>query len=649
MLKFLQSKDIILKVVGIVSIIIPLNLFIFSGFDDTTLSASNKSIVNLISPLAMLPDFKPFPTLVSTSSQSPLATNILDIAEEDQSPDTSQTPPQSEVMPIGNQSIFADPFNELIEIVPRTNLPFKFSFDEVMAFQIKNSLAYLATNQGSDDNPKSHINIIDITSPIQPQFLGSLSIDSAYIQCLDTSAHYLVVATNVPSERTNRVLVYDIVDKANPKFLIQHELPDMIYEGCRSLHTLENHIYVAIESGILALEILSAEPPLLILEGMSRQILVLGNRLPSMALLSGGCAGKWGCSTSIRFVQQDGPLSLDVLSNDGWGGLWTYGTSIRNDELFLTSNSDLTIKRMSEIGELTSLCTIYSDRSTLTPFHSRVQLIGRYGVYLSDSKISSIDLTNIYYPLPGPEILHPTEPLAIGSEGKFVYVLDKQGMTIYETIWDQTEATACYVDDLSASIFQLHEGWEKHRCVESEVELVDELEIQALLAIHKNLGGSQWHYMGSSESRHPTPPEYYEKYGPWPIETIIQSGNTFHFSQDANPCSWEGIRCSCDGHVIELDLNNRNLQGDVPPEIGNFLRLEKLDIGYNRGISSLPPEIGRLKDLRSLDLVFMIDPNPEAKALPHVCIQTGNDRIGLGCEPYSERRPAPGCTFVRRY
>jgi Leucine-rich repeat (LRR) protein len=59
-------------------------------------------------------------------------------------------------------------------------------------------------------------------------------------------------------------------------------------------------------------------------------------------------------------------------------------------------------------------------------------------------------------------------------------------------------------------------------------------------------------------------------------------------------------RYSKDGHIISLDLSNKNLS-QLPPEIGQLTCLQQLFLGSNE-LSQLPPEIGQLTCLQQLYL-----------------------------------------------
>ena len=64
--------------------------------------------------------------------------------------------------------------------------------------------------------------------------------------------------------------------------------------------------------------------------------------------------------------------------------------------------------------------------------------------------------------------------------------------------------------------------------------------------------------------------------------------------------TWHGVGVNNLGVISTLNLNANNLQGDIPPEIGQLRELTTLDFGNNRLTGSIPPEIGQLQDIRNL-------------------------------------------------
>lgn len=60
---------------------------------------------------------------------------------------------------------------------------------------------------------------------------------------------------------------------------------------------------------------------------------------------------------------------------------------------------------------------------------------------------------------------------------------------------------------------------------------------------------------------------------------------------DAPPCEWYGIICE-GGHVVSLTLNVNDMEGGLPPEIGDLSHLHTLVMYFNAIGGPLPPRIG---------------------------------------------------------
>lgn len=104
----------------------------------------------------------------------------------------------------------------------------------------------------------------------------------------------------------------------------------------------------------------------------------------------------------------------------------------------------------------------------------------------------------------------------------------------------------------------------------STVTEIPQAECQALVALYTSTNGDNW------------------------------SDNT-GWLQTTMPCSWNGVTCDT-GHVVYMILNNNQLSGSIPPEIGNLANLYRLELYNNQLNGSIPPEIGNLSNLYRLEL-----------------------------------------------
>lgn len=73
------------------------------------------------------------------------------------------------------------------------------------------------------------------------------------------------------------------------------------------------------------------------------------------------------------------------------------------------------------------------------------------------------------------------------------------------------------------------------------------------------------------------------------------------FSMPGTENQWQGIACNFENTTVEgIELNDNNLTGTLPPELGNLPNLQKLDLCDNTLTGSIPPELGNLTNLREL-------------------------------------------------
>ncbi len=68
-----------------------------------------------------------------------------------------------------------------------------------------------------------------------------------------------------------------------------------------------------------------------------------------------------------------------------------------------------------------------------------------------------------------------------------------------------------------------------------------------------------------------------------------------------NECTWYGVTCVAD-QVNSLHLENNQLSGSIPPELGNLSGLWYLFMDRNQLTGSIPPELGNLSYLANLYL-----------------------------------------------
>jgi len=67
-------------------------------------------------------------------------------------------------------------------------------------------------------------------------------------------------------------------------------------------------------------------------------------------------------------------------------------------------------------------------------------------------------------------------------------------------------------------------------------------------------------------------------------------------------CSYFGITCDENSRVSRIELDENNLTGFIPSEIGEFTNLVSLDLAENTLSGSIPSSIGQLTTLTGLML-----------------------------------------------
>ena len=80
--------------------------------------------------------------------------------------------------------------------------------------------------------------------------------------------------------------------------------------------------------------------------------------------------------------------------------------------------------------------------------------------------------------------------------------------------------------------------------------------------------------------------------------------NNENWLTDAELGEWYGVGVDTAGRVVELTFNSNNLNGPLPPELGNLGNLTHLNLRLNELTGSIPPELGNLTNLTSIFLHY---------------------------------------------
>ncbi|CAM9185854.1 unnamed protein product [Ectocarpus sp. 13 AM-2016] len=75
-----------------------------------------------------------------------------------------------------------------------------------------------------------------------------------------------------------------------------------------------------------------------------------------------------------------------------------------------------------------------------------------------------------------------------------------------------------------------------------------------------------------------------------------------NWDTDAVLATWDGVQVNDQGRVVGLALATNNLEGPIPPELGQLQALKTLSLGANQLSGPIPPELGNLAALKELSL-----------------------------------------------
>ena len=112
---------------------------------------------------------------------------------------------------------------------------------------------------------------------------------------------------------------------------------------------------------------------------------------------------------------------------------------------------------------------------------------------------------------------------------------------------------------------------------------IPQIEREALIALYNGTNGDEW----TDNSG-------------WK-EGDLHPGDGFAIP--GTECSWFGVECDSQGdNVTKLSLSGNNLNGNIPPELGNLTCLNYLYLYDNQLSGGIPPELGNLTYLQNLFL-----------------------------------------------
>ncbi|CAB4315233.1 unnamed protein product [Prunus armeniaca] len=81
-----------------------------------------------------------------------------------------------------------------------------------------------------------------------------------------------------------------------------------------------------------------------------------------------------------------------------------------------------------------------------------------------------------------------------------------------------------------------------------------------------------------------------------------QPSSLISWNSSTDCCSWVGVTCTSDGHVVGLDLSSKTISGPIPGSFANFSNLRVLDLSRNNISSPIPGSFASFSNLRVLGL-----------------------------------------------
>lgn len=79
-------------------------------------------------------------------------------------------------------------------------------------------------------------------------------------------------------------------------------------------------------------------------------------------------------------------------------------------------------------------------------------------------------------------------------------------------------------------------------------------------------------------------------------------GGASRFLSPASECTWGGCKCDGSGNIVTINIDNNNMRGSIPKELGALGSITELDFGHNSLTGTIPESLGKLSQLLYLDL-----------------------------------------------
>ena len=189
------------------------------------------------------------------------------------------------------------------------------------------------------------------------------------------------------------------------------------------------------------------------------------------------------------------------------------------------------------------------------------------GIVVPPTPTPSATATSVPTPSPTPEPINVDEVIAENPFGLLIAVLS----AAYENGYLSDTLSGLLVNLFVDSLITVNTGETREEVVYRVAVAGPAADRAALVALYNSTDGPNW-----------------EKSDNWLSDEPLSE--------------WYGITADFTGRVTELELDDNNLSGTLPAELGGLSKLTSLDLRYNSLDGEIPSELGDLSNLRALRL-----------------------------------------------